>query len=326
MSEHVSGQLSEQGVFIGVDVGGTKVLAAEVDAAGSVLRTAYRTIRDARARGDRLVAVGAQAVEAIEDALTDAVAEVVDGRTLTAVGVSLAGVVDRGGEHVRYATHLPWRHDAVRGRLSARWGAPVILENDVNCVAVAEAAYGVAMGVSSCLVITVGTGIGGAILLDGQLVRGVNGMAGEFGHQQVVPDGLPCECGLTGCWEQYASGNALERSARAALGRDLNGPQVTAAAVSGDAAAQKALLELGTWLGVGLANLVSVFDPELVVIGGGVSQAGELLLAPAREALARSVYASAHRTMPPVLAAAAGPQAGAVGAAVLARRAFASGG
>lgn len=314
------------GIFIGVDVGGTKVLAVEVGADGGVISTARRsvrkpTIRRAGSRPQRAVQVGPRAVAAAEDALDGAVREVAAGRDIAGVGVSLAGLVDQSGQRVRYATHLPWRYDDVRQRLSERWRVPVVLENDANCAAVAEAAYGAAVGVSSCLVVTVGTGIGGAILIGGQLVRGANGMAGEFGHHQVVPGGLSCECGLSGCWEQYASGNALERVARVALGSHLDGPEVAAAALAGDSVAQEAFVAVGTWLGVGLANFVSVLDPSVVIIGGGVSQVGDLILEPARAALARSVYASSYRTLPPILAAAAGPAAGAVGAALLARRA-----
>ncbi|GAB2752641.1 ROK family glucokinase [Nocardioides salsibiostraticola] len=312
-------------MFIGVDVGGSKVLAAEVVDDGAVVRSARRsvrnpTIRRPDSRPESAVQVGPEAVRAAEDALTEAVVEVAGDRPVTAVGVSLAGVVDQAGEQVLYATHLPWRRDRVRERLSARWGVPVALENDANCAAVAEATYGVAVGADSCLLVTIGTGIGGAILRGGELMRGANGMAGEFGHQQVVPDGLRCECGLVGCWEQYASGNALERVARVALGSHLDGPEVTAAALAGDHVAREAFVAVGTWLGVGLANLVTVFDPSLVVVGGGVSQVGDLLLDPARAALERSVYAGSYRKLPPVLAASAGPAAGAVGAAVLARR------
>ncbi len=312
-------------MFIGVDVGGSKVLAAEVADDGAVVRAARRSVRNPAirqpgARPDAAVQVGPEAVQAVEDALSAAVAEVSGDRSVTAIGVSLAGLVDHTGDQVRYATHLPWRHDPVRQRLSERWGVPVVMENDANCAAVAEATYGVAVGVSSCLMVTIGTGIGGAILVNGGLVRGANGMAGEFGHHQVVPDGLPCECGLVGCWEQYASGNALERLARVALGSHLDGPEVAAVAMAGDHVAREAFVTVGTWLGKGLANLVTVLDPALIVVGGGVSQVGDLLLEPARDALARSVYATSHRKLPPIVAAAAGPAAGAVGAAVLARR------
>jgi glucokinase len=228
----------------------------------------------------------------------------------------------------------------VRARLAERWSAPVVLDNDANCAARAELTYGAVGDASDAVVVTMGTGIGGAVVLDGSVHRGHNGMAGEFGHMQVVPDGHPCECGGTGCWEQYSSGNALVRFARARLGSEpttlvaacegdpdrLTGPMVTAAAEAGDAVALAAFASVGDWLGVGVANLVAAFDPEIVVIGGGVSAAGDLLLGPARLALRRSLVGAEHRTVPPVVRAALGPEAGAIGAADLARQTFRSAG
>jgi glucokinase len=233
-----------------------------------------------------------------------------------------------------FAPHLPWRGEDVRGRLAERWGTPVVLDNDANCTAVAEAAYGMADGDGTGLVVTMGTGIGGAVLVDGRVIRGRNGMAGEFGHMQVVPDGQPCECGGRGCWEQYASGNALVRYARAQIGLQpsvlteacggdpdrLTGPMITDAAVDGDLVARQAFGAVGHWLGVGLANLVAALDPHRIVVGGGVSAAGDRLLDPARTALERSMVAAGLRVVPPVLAARLGPEAGVVGAAELARR------
>ena len=310
------------GLFVGVDVGGTKVLAAEVDADGRVLATARRTTPGRRVEVPR-----------VEAALTEAVLEVAAGRRVTGVGLAAAGFVDGAGERVMFAPHLPWRGEDVRARLQAAWGTRVVLDNDANCTARAELRYGAARGVADVLVVTMGTGIGGAVVLDGRVHRGRNGMAGEFGHMQVVPDGQPCECGRRGCWEQYSSGNALVRHARSRIGREptvleelcsgkpelLTGPMVTAAAEDGDLVARQAFGSVGDWLGVGLANLVAAFDPDLVVVGGGVSAAGDRLLDPARSALARSLVGSAHRSVPPVVRATYGPEAGAVGAADLAR-------
>jgi glucokinase len=179
--------------------------------------------------------------------------------------------------------------------------------------------------------ITMGTGIGGAVLVGGQVLRGANGMAGEFGHMQVVPDGQSCECGRRGCWEQYSSGNALVRNARTFMAEmpsvleemsdgnhDLvTGPMVTAAAEEGDLVARRAFASVGDWLGVGTANLVAALDPELVVIGGGVSAAGDRLLDPARAALQRTLVGAAHRVVPDLVAARLGPEAGMIGAALL---------
>ena len=310
-------------VFVGVDVGGSKVLAAVVSPAGGPGQ-------------DRADHFPGRLVEStvVEDVMTDAVLSVADGETIMAIGVAAAGFVDERGDRVVFAPHLPWRDEDVRSRLAERWGTPVVLDNDANCTAVAEATYGVAGGDGTSVVVTMGTGIGGALLVDGRVLRGRNGMAGEFGHMQVVPDGQPCQCGARGCWEQYASGNALVRYARAQVGLEpsvlteacggdpdrLTGPMVTDAAADGDLVARHAFGSVGHWLGVGLANLVAALDPHRIVVGGGVSAAGDRLLDPARAELERSVVAAGHRVVPPVLAARLGPEAGVVGAAELARR------
>jgi glucokinase len=310
-------------VWIGVDVGGTKVLAGVVDEHGRVVRTARRATPGRRVDALR-----------VEDALVQAVLEVAGGSPIAGVGVAAAGFVDATGGRVMFAPHLPWQGEAVRDRLADRWGVPVTLDNDANGAAVAEWTYGAARGARSAIVVTMGTGIGGGIIIDDHLVRGANGMAGEFGHMQVVPGGHPCECGGRGCWEQYSSGNALVRFARARMGEQpsvleeatagnpelVTGPMVTEAAEDGDLVARQAFASVGDWLGVGVANLVAAFDPEVVVIGGGVSAAGDRLLDPARNALVRSLVGAAHRTVPPLVAAQLGPEAGLVGVAELARR------
>ena len=312
---------SGSGLVVGVDIGGSKVLAGAVAADGTVGRTARRQTPGRR--------VPAPLVEA---ALTEAVLEVVAGERLVAVGLAAAGFVDVTRTRVLFAPHLPWRGDDVVARLSAAWGVPVVLDNDANCSAVAETTYGAARAASSMVLITLGTGIGGAVMLDGRLWRGASGMAGEFGHQQVVPGGQPCQCGRSGCWEQYCSGKALVREARARLaaspalaaacGGDpdaLTGAMVTEAAGQGDAVSLAAFAEVGDWLGVGLANQVAALDPALLVVGGGVSDAGHLLLDPARAALARALVGAEDRVVPALVAAELGPEAGLVGAAVLAR-------
>ncbi|WGL53818.1 ROK family protein [Nocardioides sp. BP30] len=314
------------GVYIGVDIGGTKVMAATVSEEGEVGPIARRTTPGRRVE-----------VELVEDALTEAIEEAAAGRPIAAVGIAAAGFVDADGERVMFAPHLPWRDDPTRSRLETRWGLPVALDNDANCAARAEIALGAARAARDVLMVTMGTGIGGAVVLGGTLLRGRNGMAGEFGHMQVVPDGRGCECGGEGCWEQYSSGNALVRYARGRMWHEsyagttllaeltggdphaLTGPMVTAAAERGDSLALQAFEEVGEWLGIGIANLVAAFDPELVVVGGGVSAADGLLLAPARSALEQSLVGAAHRIVPPVVRAHFGPEAGVVGAAALAR-------
>jgi glucokinase len=311
-----------RGVTIGVDIGGTKVLAGVVDDAGVVTRTARRSTP-----GRRVM------TRQVEDALVEAIREAAGSVRLAGIGIAAAGFVDSAGERVMFAPHLPWQGEPLRDLLQEKLACPVILDNDANCAARAEAHYGAARGTSSALMITMGTGIGGALLIGGRVHRGWNGMAGEFGHMQVVPDGQPCECGRTGCWEQYSSGNALVRMAQTLMEQQpsvledmaggnpgrVTGPMVTAAAEDGDLVARRAFASVGDWLGVGTANLVAAFDPALIVIGGGVSAAGERLLGPARAALQRSLVGTGHRAVPSLVAAQLGPEAGMVGAALAAR-------
>jgi glucokinase len=312
---------SETGVVVGVDIGGSKVLAGAVAADGTVGRTARRVTPGRR--------VAAHLVEA---ALTEAVHEAAAGEPLAAVGLAAAGFIDVTRTRVLFAPHLPWRGEDVVARLSVAWGVPVVMDNDANCSAVAETAYGAARDATSMVLITLGTGIGGALMFDGRLWRGAGGMAGEFGHQQVVPGGRECQCGRSGCWEQYCSGSALLREARARLAASpvleaacsgdpdaLTGPMVTEAAAQGDAVALAAFAEVGDWLGIGLANQVAALDPALLVVGGGVSDAGNLLLDPARAALARSLVGAEDRVIPPLVRASLGPEAGLVGAGMIAR-------
>ncbi|MCR1781665.1 ROK family protein [Nocardioides carbamazepini] len=296
------------GGYVGVDVGGTKVLAVRVSATGVLEATATRPMPGVSA-----------GPEAVEETVALAARDVYGATAPVALGVSAAGLVDAAGERFLFGAHLPWRDAPVRRAIADRTGLSVVLENDANCAAYAELASGAARGVRSALLITIGTGIGGAVVLDGRVIRGAHGLAGEFGHMQAVPDGLACECGLRGCWEQYCSGRALERVTRVALGRHLDGPEVTALALAGDQVALHSFASIGTWLGVGTAALVSAFDPELVVVGGGVSAVGDLLLGPARRALAGSLQGTAYRSVPDVVPALLGPEAGAIGAALLAR-------
>lgn len=308
--------------IIGVDVGGTKVLAGVVDDDGVVVREARRSTPGRRVE-----------VALVETAIIEAVRAAADGEPILAVGLAAAGFVDQDGNRVRFAPHLPWQGEPVRDRLSAQLGVPVVLDNDANAAAWAEWRHGAARGWRDALMVTMGTGIGGGIVLDGRLHRGLNGMAGEFGHMKVVPDGARCECGGRGCWEQYSSGNALVRFARERMNSSatllaercqgradlLTGPMVTEAATEGDLVARQAFAEVGDWLGVGLADLVAAFDPQGIVIGGGVIAAGDRLLDPARAALERQLVGAPHRDIPPLVAAVLGPRAGMVGAADLAR-------
>lgn len=311
------------GLAVGVDVGGTKTAAGLVDADGRVLE---------RLRADTPGSDPA----AVVDTIADLVGRLAADRDVVAVGIGAAGFVDADGESVRFAPHLAWRDEPLRDAVAERTGLPVRLENDANAGGWAEWRFGAAAGESHVVFVALGTGIGGALVLDGRIHRGRFGHAGEFGHMQVVPDGLDCDCGNRGCWEQYASGRVLTRRGRAAAeegsplglrlleaaGGDLDGVQgshVTDAARYGDAEAVRWFAEVGSWLGVGIADLAAALDPGVVVIGGGLSEAGDLLVAPAREAFARSLTGRGHRPEPAIVAAHLGGDAGVIGSADLAR-------
>jgi len=238
--------------------------------------------------------------------------------------------------NVLFAPNLAWRDEPVKKLVEDRIGRPVIVENDANAAAWAETRLGAARGHDHVVLITVGTGIGAGIVIDGRLYRGRFGSAGEPGHYRVVPDGRVCGCGNRGCWEQYASGSALVAEAREFARRSpeaaarllqlgggsaerLDGPAVTAAAHEGDPAAVRCFEIVGSWLGTGLADLSAILDPGCFVIGGGVSEAGEVLLGPAREAYEHGLTGRLHRPYADVRLAELGPDAGLIGAAALAR-------
>lgn len=312
------------GPAVGVDIGGTKVLAALVDADGTVL-TSIRTDTPG------------QDVLAVEDATTEAVRELIRQGPVSAVGIGAAGFVDRDQSGVLFSPHLAWRSEPLRDKLSARLGRPVLVDNDANAAAWAEYRFGAGRGMRRLVCITLGTGIGGGIVIDGRLERGANGMAGEFGHMMILPGGHRCECGNRGCWEQYASGNALGRDAREMVSAGsvtaldlmrraggqvsrIDGPFVTEAARDGDRTAAELLGDMGRWLGRGMANLAAALDPDMFVVGGGVSAAADLFLDSARREFRRTLTGRGYRPMPRIVAAECGPQAGVVGIADLARQ------
>jgi glucokinase len=244
--------------------------------------------------------------------------------------------MDLDGGTVLFSPHLAWRNEPLRENLQRLLRRPVLLTNDADAAAWAEWRFGAGQGESRLVCITLGTGIGGAMVLDGRVERGRFGVAGEFGHQIMMPGGHRCECGNRGCWEQYASGNALGREARilaqanspvaqeliaAVNGRTaaITGAIVTDLALAGDPASRELLLEVGEWLGLGLANLAAALDPGLFVIGGGLCSAGDLLVEPARKAFARNLTGRGFRPAAGIELAALGPNAGLIGAADLSR-------
>jgi glucokinase len=309
---------------VGIDVGGTKIAGGVVDERGTVLETARRESP-------------ATDTDAIGQSIEELVGELRSTHDITAVGVGAAGFVDSRRSTVMFAPNLAWRDEPLRSHLEKRIGLPVVIENDANAAAWGEFTFGAGEDVSDSLLVTVGTGVGGGIVLNGELHRGAFGVAAEIGHMRVVPGGRICGCGNRGCWEQYASGTALVRDTRdqaregSLIARTLvdraggdvdaiTGPLITQAAHEGDAFAREQLASLGRWLGEGIASLAAVLDPAVVVLGGGVSEAGDLLLGSVREHFRANLTGRHYRPELEVRAAMLGNKAGVIGAADLARR------
>jgi glucokinase len=311
---------------IGVDIGGTKVAAGVVDEGGGVLERVQEP-------------TPSHSPAAVEQAIVRLVSRLRSRHRVESVGIGAAGWVDNEQAVVRFSPHLAWRSEPLKARLVERIDLPLIVDNDANAAAWAEYRFGAGQGSSVMVCITLGTGIGGGLVINRQLFRGTYGMAGEWGHMIAVPDGHWCECGNRGCWEQYASGNALVREARALArtnspaafrllemaGGDperITGPAVTAAAIAGEPNAVELLGDVGIWLGRGIADLAAALDPEVVVIGGGVSAAGDLLLVPARRAFSRTLTGRGFREEARLELAHFRNDAGLIGAADLARHAM----
>lgn len=308
---------------IGIDIGGTKIAAGVVDEDGHIL---------ARLRRDTPTTHPLEVIDAIADITEEFRRE----HHIRAIGIGAAGFVDASQSTVLFAPHLAWRHEPLRDSVARRTGLPVMVDNDANASGWAEWRFGAAQNQADLVLITLGTGIGGALVIDGQPYRGQFGIAGEFGHMQVVPDGRMCECGNTGCWEQYASGRVLTRRARTAaqegteFGKALlseaggeidliEGNLVTEHAHAGNEEAIAWIAEVGDWLGVGISNLAAALDPGMFVIGGGVSDAGEMLIGPARAAFSRTLTGRGYRAEARIVRAHLGAEAGLIGAADMAR-------
>jgi glucokinase len=323
---------------IGVDIGGTKVFGVRLDDGGSVMA-------DARVSTPQLEDPDSHVLQsAAGEDVADAVASVVANLLDTAedqlgeparVGIGAPGMVDREGT-LRFAPNLPSATGAdLRRLVSSRLpGAVVVVENDANCAALAELRFGALRDVRHGLMVTLGTGIGVGLVVDGRVELGASGFAGEAGHMIIDPAGPACPCGRRGCWERYASGGGLGRLAREAAyaGRlshvvaraggdpeNVHGEDITLAAVDGDEGALGVLGELAWWVALGLANLVAVVDPERIVLGGGLVEAGHLLVEPTRRAFNELLEGAAARPAIEVVGASLGERAGAVGAGLAAR-------
>jgi glucokinase len=312
------------GLSIGIDVGGTKVLGGVVDDKGVVL---------ARARKD----TPRQGGKALTQRIAETVKELMAQHDVESVGVSAAGFVSSDRKTMLATPNIAdWNDVDLDFELKSLIDLPIVIENDANAAAWGEAKFGAGRNQNHMMMLTVGTGIGGGIVVDGQLYRGAFGIAAEFGHMRVVPEGHICGCGARGCFEQYASGNALLRHAREAINASpevarnllsrgdgtvagLTGQIITQAAQEADPIALAAFNTTGQWLGAGIASLAVLLDPECIVIGGGVIDAGEILLAPTRESLERTMPFAGKHPYPELIAAELGNDAGLVGVADLAR-------
>ena len=310
---------------VGIDIGGTKIAGALVDPDGNLVRE----LRVPTPATDRA---------AIVDAVASLINQLSDGETVVGAGVAAAGFIDAEQANIVYAPNLSWRNEPFKALVEAKVQVPVLLENDANAAGWAEYRYGAGRGTKHMVMLTIGTGVGGAVVVDSTLLRGGFGVAGELGHVRVVPEGRLCGCGQYGCIEQYASGTALLRSAKelAASGRpegarlaqiqhesgELTGLQVAQAILENDPGALGLVQDVGNWLGQTIASLSAVLDPEVVVIGGGVSSVGDVLLNPVREAFRSHQPARGFHPELEVRAAEFLNDAGLVGAADLARRGF----
>lgn len=315
---------------IGIDIGGTKVLGGIVDNHGSIIETARR---DTPREG------GVSLIESIGDAIDDLlVFAKKENLQIPAIGLCSAGVVSPDRRTVSYAPNIAgwWEPVDLISALATRISIPMYLENDANAAIWAEYKFGAGINKNNIVLLTIGTGLGGGIIVDNQLVRGAHGSGAEIGHMCLVYEGHLCGCGARGCFESYGSGTALLRHAREAISATpdlaknllakgngtvdgLLGKHLTDAAMEGDRVALAAFNTTGQWIGLGISNLVALLDPECFIIGGGVIDAGEILLKPIRESAQRNMPFSGRVPVPPIIAATLGNDAGLVGAADLAR-------
>ena len=310
---------------IGVDIGGTKVLGGVVDSQGKILQSSRR---DTPKEGG----------EALTQTIAEVILELHQAHPVEAVGISAAGFVSSDRKTMLATPNISgWNGIDLQAALGALTGLRVIIENDANSAAWGEARFGAGQGEDHMVMVTVGTGIGGGFVINGDLYSGAFGVGAEFGHFRVVPDGHLCGCGVRGCFEQYASGNALLRHTKEAISASpdmafnllargdgsvagLTGKHITEAAREGDQVALAGFNTTGHWLGAGIASLCAILDPACVVIGGGVIDAGEILLAPTRTSLERHMPFFGKHPMPRIVAAGLGNDAGLVGVADLALR------
>ena len=309
---------------IGIDIGGTKVLGGVVTGTGEILATARR---DTPREGGRALTV----------AIADVAAELAQQYPVDSIGVSAAGFISSDRQTMLATPNISnWNGVNLVAELTEILHKKIVLENDANAAAWGEFKFGAGRGRNDLMMLTLGTGVGGGLILGGSVFRGAFGIGAELGHIRLVPDGQLCGCGIRGCLEQYASGLALLRHAREAIDASpllarnlldrgdgtiegLKGNHITEAAREGDPVAIAAFNTMATYLGAGIASLCAVIDPSCVVLGGGVIDAGELFLGPTRDAALRLIPFSGKHPYPEIVAAVLGNHAGLVGVADLSR-------
>ncbi|CAN2204961.1 NagC Transcriptional regulator/sugar kinase [Candidatus Nanopelagicaceae bacterium] len=309
---------------IGIDVGGTKVLGGVVSETGEILTTARR---DTPREGGR----------ALTQAIADVANELAHEFPVDSIGVSAAGFISSDRERILATPNIAgWNGVNLDRELNEILGKTIVLENDANAAAWGEFKFGAGRGRSDLMLLTLGTGVGGGLILNGALFRGAFGIGAELGHIRIVPDGHLCGCGIRGCLEQYSSGSALLRHAREAISASpdiarnllargdgtlegLKGEHITDAARNGDPVAMAAFNTMANYLGAGIASLCAVIDPSCIVLGGGVIDAGEIFLGPTREAALRLIPFTGKHPYPEIVAAELGNHAGLVGVADLSR-------
>ena len=305
---------------LGADLGGTKMAVGVVDDEQNILHrgtepTFGRDLERLLAELESELREGLVACPAVE-----------------AIGIGIPSTIDRERGVAISSVNLPIVDVPIRELIAEKFDVPVFIDNDANCAALAEQSFGAAKGAANALMLTIGTGIGGGVIVDGEVYRGSSGSAAELGHVVIDENGPPCQgnCPNRGCVEVLASGTALGREGRAAAeahpdsalgralagGRVIDGRLVTDAAFAGDQTAIDALATIGRHLGVALSSLANIFAPDVIVIGGGVSRAGELLIGPARQEMSERALPPMNQTR--VAIAGLGPDAGMIGAAVMA--------
>ncbi len=308
-------------VVIGVDLGGTNLRTAILSSDGNILDRH----KEATHAADGWEKVVERLIENIKLQRNSAIQR---GFDVAAVGVGAPGVIQADKGIVVKSPNFPdWNNLPLRDQLEKALGTPVFLENDANAAALGEQWRGAGRGIRSMILLTLGTGVGGGIILDNKIWHGADGMAGEIGHMTLIPDGRPCTCGNTGCLEMYSSARGIVQSFREAQGKATGGgpdqlkqissEQVYEAARAGNAIAVRVMKDMGRMLGIGIASLINIFNPERIVVGGGVKDAWPLFIGATREEIIKRAFAvPAQRT--DIVPSQLGDDAGMVGAAAVA--------